>query len=505
MPDRPNILLVLTDQHRWDIVGANGSAICRSPHLDALAAGGVNFRQAYSICPLCTPARASMYTGLAPHNHGVLRNVESGAPNAAAIGGPIPTLAERLGEAGYRSLYFGKWHAGERLPSECGFAGQDVAGYGEPSTCSYYLDYLRARGLAPPEVTPVGVGYPHNLLLAGRMSGPVEASVPYFLAESAIEAIREQARGEEPFFLALNFWGPHAPYLPCEPYASMYDPAEISPWPDFHDDFAGKPPLYRRHHDSFVGEGNPRRSWAECAEWAALYFGFATQIDAQIGCVLAALDETGLADSTAVLFSTDHGDLTGSHGGMHDKNAFCCQELMHIPLMGRLPEQLEPGRTCDLPVSNLDLPATILDLAGLDADETCDGRSLLPILRGRDVDDWPDHVVGECFGVHFAYETRMIVWGRHKYVFHPGAFDELYDLEADPAELSNLIDSTAHGDVLRECRRRLLRWMRRTGDPLHRAYFLFEKRTPWSAETVAPYGPSAGARLLEGDAELIGD
>ncbi len=505
MSTQPNILLILTDQHRYDIVGANGSAICRSPHLDGLAAGGVTFRQAYSICPLCTPARASMYTGLAPHKHGVVRNVESSMPNAPSIGGAIPTLGERLRGGGYETFYLGKWHAGSRLPSECGFAGQDVEGYGDAGGNPYYLDYLRTRGLDRPTVTPVGVGYPHNLLLAGRMSGPVEASVPYFLAESAIERITARADADGPFFLALNFWGPHAPYVPCEPYASMYDPADIPPWGNFADDFAGKPPLYRRHHDSFVGEGNPRRSWAECAEWAALYFGFATQIDDQIGRVLDALDNNGLADETAVIFSTDHGDLAGSHGGMHDKNAFCVEELMHIPMIARLPGAAAPGRTCSLPVSNLDIPATVTDIAGLGVPETFDGRSLLPILRGEEPQDWPDHVTAECFGVHFAYETRMVVWGHHKYVFHPGAFDELYDRQADPHELTNLIDSPEHSDVLRECRRRLLRWMRRTGDPLDRADFLFVQHHPWSPETVAPYGPGASAALRNEEPKLHGD
>jgi len=505
MSDRQNILLILTDQHRYDIVAANGSTVCRSPHLDALAAGGVNFRQAYSICPLCTPARASIYTGLAPHNHGVVRNVEPGMPNAPSIGGPVPTLGQRLREADYRTFYAGKWHAGARPPSECGFAGQDMPGYGDATGNPYYLDYLRARGLDRPTVTPVGTGYPNNLLLAGRMSGPVQASVPYFLAESAIEMMTAPADADEPFFLALNFWGPHAPYLPCEPYASMYDPDDIPPWGNFADDFAGKPPLYRRHHDSFVGQGNPTRTWAECAEWAAMYFGFATQIDHQIGRVLNALEENHLADDTAVIFSTDHGDLTGSHGGMHDKNAFCVEELMHIPLMARLPGGAEPGRTCDLPVSNLDIPATVMDLAGLDVPECFDGRSLGPILRGDEPDDWPDHVVGECFGVHFAYETRMVVHGRHKYVFHPGAFDELYDLQADPHELENLIDSAGHAEVLRECRRRLLQWIRRTNDPLHRANFLFARHRPWSPETVRPYGPSASGALLDNEPELNGD
>ena len=206
-----NIVLILTDQHRYDIVGANGSPICRSRNLDRLAAAGVNFNRAYSVCPLCSPARASIYTGLLPHGHGVTRNVEPGQPNAASIGGRVPTLGERLRAAGYNPLVFGKWHAGERPPSACGFGGHDVHGYGDVLKDPCYLDYLKSHDLARPEVTPVGVGYPHNLLLAGRMSGPVEASVPHFLAETAIDALRQQADANRPFFLALKRRSTSAP------------------------------------------------------------------------------------------------------------------------------------------------------------------------------------------------------------------------------------------------------------------------------------------------------
>ena len=146
-----------------------------------------------------------------------------------------------------------------------------------------------------------------------------------------------------------------------------------------------------------------------------------------------------------------------------------------------------------------------MDLAGAGVPECFDGRSLLPILRGQQPEDWPDHIVAECAGVHFAYETRMVVWDRFKYVFHPGAFDELYDLREDPHELANLVHSAGHAEILREGRRRLLCRMRQTHDPLHRAFFLFEKRRPWSPETVTPYGPGASRTLADQPPDLTGD
>ena len=494
-----NVLLILTDQHRYDIVGVNGSPICRSPNLDRLAQGGVNFSSAYSMCALCSPARASIFSGLLPHRHGITRNVGAGDPIPLSLPRTTLTLAERMAARGIRSHFIGKWHAGERLPTESGFTGMDLSGYGVARECPDYLNYLQDRGLEKPEIQAVGAGWAHRLTLAGRMSGPVEASVPCYLAERAIEFLQGHSRQRRPFFLSLNFWGPHAPYLPSEPFVSMYDPRDIPPWPNFEDTFEGKPPIWRRYRDSFIGEGNPPRSWQECAQWAALYFGFASQIDAQIGRVLDALEQLGFSDDTAVLFSCDHGDLTGAHGGMHDKGGVLCQELYHIPLIGRLPGGVV-GNTCDLPVSNMDLSRTILELAGCDVPAELDGNSLVPLLRGETPSQWPDYVVGEFFGNHYAYEARMVVHNGCKYIFHPGAVDEMYDLEKDPWELNNLIDSPEHRSAVRACRRRLIDWAKATGDELCVLCGLFHAR---DSEQLAPYNPASMDELRGSKTRLI--
>jgi len=251
-----NIVLILTDQHRYDIVGANGSTVCRSPALDRLAASGVNFSNAYSVCALCTPARASLYTGLLPHRHGLTRNIMADDPNPGRLPESMPTLAERLRSRGYDSHFVGKWHAGGRLPGDAGFTGMSLPGYGNCRAHDDYRRYLQNRGLAMPEVTPVGRGWSHGLCLAGVSSGPVEASIPCYLVERALDFLRGRKAGDKPFFLALNFWGPHAPYLPCEPYASMYDPADIPPWGNFDDTFDGKPPIYQTIRDNCALSAN---------------------------------------------------------------------------------------------------------------------------------------------------------------------------------------------------------------------------------------------------------
>ena len=260
----------------------------------------------------------------------------------------------------------------------------------------------------------------------------------------------------------------------------MYDPKDIPPWPNFLDELKDKPPIYRRYRDAFIGENGRLRSWEECAQWAALYCGFTTQIDDQIGRVLSSLKELGLDGNTAVLFSTDHGDLTGAHGGMHDKDGVLCQEVYHIPLAGRVPGGAS-GTVCKAPVSNIDLSRTILELAGCGYPDDLDGKSLVPALMSESfnsADQWPDYVVSEFFGSHFAYEARLIIHGNYKYVFHPGSFDELYNLKKDPWEMQNLIDSDKEEDkrMLRECRYRLIEWAKKTGDELVILCGLFHQR-----------------------------
>jgi arylsulfatase A-like enzyme len=377
----------------------------------------------------------------------------------------------------------------------------DVPGYGVIREHPDYKAYLAGNGWDMPRVEPVGAGWAHRLTLAGRMTGPVEASVPYYLAERSIEFLRDQRDNPGPFFLAVNFWGPHAPYLPSEPFASMYDPRDIPPWPNFEDSFEGKPPIWRRYRDSFIGEGKPKRTWEECAQWGALYFGFATQIDEQIGRILAALDELNLTENTSVLFSCDHGDLTGAHGGMHDKGGMLCQELYHIPLMGRTPKGAR-GECCSLPVSNMDLSKTILDLAGTEVPPHMDGRSLVPLLHGETPDDWPDYTAGEFFGNHYAYEARFLVHGGFKYIFHPGADDELYNIEEDPWELTNLINRSDNRDILRACRRRLIDWAKQTDDELCVLCGLFQDR---EADKLSTYGPASMDDLRRSETELIDD
>jgi len=478
----PNILVILTDQQRIDTVGAYGSPICRTPHLDRFAQTAAVFDQAYTVCALCSPARATIYTGLYPHHHGMERNEIEFRDDARLI-------SQDFRDAGYQCGFVGKWHCGvEKLPRDFGFDGMSVPGYGNARKTPEYQAYLARAGLEPASVEPEGAGWSNNTVLMGKMGGPVEASVPYFLAEETIAMLRRYRDAGQPFLIFLNFWGPHAPYLPSEPYASMYDPAAIPPWPNFGDTFEGKPVAQRRYRDAFYGEGNPVRSWEEWAAWVARYFGFVTQIDAQIGRVVAALDALELAASTAVLFSTDHGEHAGAHGGVHDKEMLMYQETYHIPFMLRLPGQDAPHRVAG-PISNLDIAPTLLDLAGIPPARPLDGLSLLPLLRGEPQPERDGEVLCMFNGHHVLYQSRMITDGAIKYVFNPTDHDELYDLRADPWELHNQVDNPAYAGRLRALRARMEARLAAAGDTQVHKYFrdLFAPRPPARPENFTPY------------------
>lgn len=457
MTDRPNILLLVTDQQRFDTVGANGAAICQTPNLDRLAAGGVTFTKAYTPISLCSPARASLFTGVLPHRHGITRNTGVLPPAARALPRRFPTIAERLRGVGYACFLEGKWHVGTRSAMDCGFDGPDHPGYGSPMASETYREYLARFGLNQPEVTPLGVGWRHNFALAGKLSGPVEASVPAYLAQRTIDRLEACSKTDQPFLIATCFWGPHAPYLPSEPFASQYDPDTIPPWGNFEDDFTDKPSLYRRYQEAFLGTGGEKRSWRECALWAALYFGFVSQIDAQIGRILQALDSLGLADNTLVVFTTDHGDLTGAHGGLHDKSAMMVEELYHVPLVVRWPDGRHAGERNSSLTSTIDVPATALAAAGAPTNGL-DGFVLGEAKR--------DTLVSATWGNHFGYESRMITDGRWKYIFHPADRDELYDLETDPWEMTNRADDPAADVKLAALRGALIDWTAEHEDPL---------------------------------------
>jgi arylsulfatase A-like enzyme len=298
----------------------------------------------------------------------------------------------------------------------------------------------------------------------GVLEGPPEAHEEFFVAHLATEKLRELARRDQPCSLVASFWGPHQPFFPTEPFASLYDPRSIPEYPSFRDPYDHKPLRHflgrDLHHDSPIRWPD----WPTFQEVLARCYGQIRQTDAAIGRILATLDELGLAENTLVIACADHGDTIACHGGLWDKASTMYEEVMRIPLAIRWPAGIPAGQHCDRPVSNLDVTATMLDAAGVQVPATMHSRSLLPLCRNPESADWPDYVICEHAGHGEDIVQRMIVRGRFKYVAALYDMDELYDLQADPYEMANLIDAPGYDQVRADLRGRLIEHIERTDD-----------------------------------------
>jgi len=478
MVGRPNILLILTDQHRLSAVGAYGPTPCLTPNVDRLASQGVLFEKAYTVCPVCSPARATIMTGQFPHSHGITSNVHNLGSSVHELEDRPSLLSRRLEAAGYSLGYTGKWHLGTdrteafggsnrpSLPKDVGFEGQNFPGHGGGGfNYPEYRKYLAERGLrhkVKPWAERTKLFHP-----MGELEGPVESTVPYFLAENTISLIDRFARRGRPFFIWHNFWGPHAPFYAPKEFVDMYRDVEIPPWPNYEWPSRSIP---GPHHVKIHPDAE-RLTWEDWATAVRYYYAFTTLIDSQIGRILDHLEERGLADETAVIFAADHGQTLGSHGGLIDKGWHHFEETHRIPLIIRLPGGEGGGKVVSELVSLADLYPTILDLAGVEWDRgSVHGESLLPLIEGT-CEGWRDMVVVEFGGVNdLAMTQRTLRWGDLKYGYNCCCEDELYDLSVDPNETRNLIAHPDYREAADELRRMLEGWMEETGDPALRMF-----------------------------------
>ncbi|MCB0189028.1 MAG: sulfatase-like hydrolase/transferase, partial [Caldilineaceae bacterium] len=324
-----------------------------------------------------------------------------------------------------------------------------------------YARQRQAMGLSP---------RPHTNRWFGEVDPHItpEQSQLAWGADMTIQLLQHAARQEQPFFLRWDPSEPHLPNVVPEPYASMYPPESIPPWPNFVDDLAGKPYIQRQQRRTWGIDG---WTWQEWAPIVGRYLGEITLLDHQIGRVLTTLEELGLADNTVVIYSADHGDLCGSHG-MIDKHYVMYEELVRVPLIVRWPGHVAAGQTItEFVSSELDLAATICDSAVGVIPSTFAGQSFLPRITQPTpgISPWQprDDIFVTYFGNQFGlYSQRMVRDERWKYVWNATAADELYDISTDPGELYNRAADFACAEQRATTSQRLLMWMQQTNDRL---------------------------------------
>lgn len=441
--DRPNILLLVSDDQRPDTIHALGNDVIRTPNLDRLVREGSAFTRATCANPICTPSRAEILTGCNSFRNGVLDFGGKFSPD-------VPLMPQWFRDAGYRTWYVGKWH-NHGAPVERGYDATNglyrggggkfykpqVDWAGRPVTGYRGWIFQDDEGNKFPER---GVG------LTPDISG--------LFADAAIEQIKLET--DQPFFLHVNFTAPHDPLFLPTGYEDAYD-AKAMPLPK---NFMARHPF---DHGNFEGRDEKLFLWprtpAETRGELAAYYAVISHMDAQIGRVLAALEETGKLDNTIVVFTSDHGLGVGSHGLRGKQSMY--EHTIGVPLLMRGPG-IPKGRQIAAQCVLRDLFPTLAALAGIESPgKRVDGLSLKPVLAGD-----TEHVHPFITG-YFRNFQRMIRTDRWKYVEYPAVDEQqLFDLHADPHELTILIDSPEASEVKDRLKRQLRQWQRENGDPL---------------------------------------
>jgi arylsulfatase A-like enzyme len=481
--DRPNILVIFTDQHRTDTLSCyDPDSICQTPHLDAIAEQSTVFHEAYTVCAVCSPARASLQTGLYPHKHGVETNIYNAGCRVHELPDTDYLLSRRLEQAGYSAGYTGKWHIGEGgaeahkntkglrhfiapaysgMPTALGYVGDDFPGHGGGGYhYPQFKNYLTQNDLSFDVADKNNYGGGHTT--TGEVTSPLESTNEYFLVEQAIHYIKQFRGLDKPFCFQLHFWGPHEPFFAPIEFLDLYRDVEIPPWENFSDDGSGKPTF----HERFRRADKPWSFWENSLRH---YYGFMSSIDAQIGRLVVYLKENDLYDNTAIVFSADHGDSQGCHGGIENKSYHMYEETIRIPLFIKPARAGSARNDVNALVNTCDIYASVLDLAGVAPElrNEQDGRSLVSFVNGEAPADWRQSQVSEglsCTGILCTH--RMIREGDWKYVFYASGTDELYNLRADPWENTNLIDDPDHAKELKKLQQSLYQWMEETKDQI---------------------------------------
>ena len=445
MRERPNVVIVLTD-HTNAATTAAGSP-CLKPRIDALAAAGVRFGRCHTTNAICSPARASLMTGLYPSTHGMWdcthtqRREWLDPPT-----GRFPHFASLLREAGWRTGYFGKWHVEQSGKLE-------DFGWDEYDTRVGGAHFKPSAGR---ELLLRTSGY-RDFLLAGVDESPGEKRHPCF--DAGIAFVRRAAAEKAPFLCVVSTEEPHDPYIAIRQHFDRHVRAPIPLPPSLRDACLDKPEAVRRMRAVWAGLTDDDWRFVRACHYAVVSF-----LDAELGRLLDALAETGRARETIVVFTSDHGDMLGGHGLGAKGVATPYEEVYTIPLIMAGPGIRLGVEEREVHVGLADLGPTLLDLCGAPALPGVQGRSFRPVLERRhDPAAWADGHA-EFFGQRFVYTQRMTWRGNWKYVFSPGGVDELYDLASDPHERRNLGADPAHRDRLLEMCGRMWEKMKAIGD-----------------------------------------
>jgi arylsulfatase A-like enzyme len=437
-PSHPNIILLVADDLRPDVIHALGHGQVETPNLDRLVATGTAFTRATCAHPLCVPSRAEIISGCTGFRTGVYSH---GAPLPADIV-PWPKVMQ---SAGYHTVHVGKWHLAGR-PGKYGY--DEITGmYGSGPKAPPQVDYA---GRPVTGYTGWRFYGPDGKPLADSPLG-LTPGIDAKFADAGIGAI--EASGTRPLFLHVNFTGPHDPRLYPPGYEHKYDPAGVRLPANFR-------PEHPFDHGNLRGRDEVLlpfpRTPEDVRRELAVYYSVVTFIDRQVGRILDALEKAGQSQRSIVVFTADHGLAVGSHGLVGKQNMY--EHTIGVPLVMSGPG-IPRGDRCQAQCYLRDLYPTLCELAGVEYPKNLDARSLVPAMTGKVEQVYP-FVVG-----YFAASQRMIRTTRWKLIRYPKVGrEQLFDLKNDPDELHDLSGKPEHAELLAQLRSDLSTWLKEHGD-----------------------------------------
>lgn len=447
MSKRKNILFLLDDQHRGDCLSWLGHPVVKTPNLDKLAARGVTFTNAYTPSAICQPSRTSMVTGKYPTQHQIL---QSNVVGCDRLPDDTDTYLKRLQAVGYKNVLVGKWHAGSPEGEE------HLLGLDEALRVPYTQ--------RPPLRNPHGWMWYSREYLYGDIDPAPEGIYPHDRQNLALGMYRfeELLQRDEPWYLNLSLLGPHDPYYVTQEMLDLYPPESIHLPENWEVDFANKPaylPISGVQNNLF------KLSEDEARAYIRHYYAYISTIDAHYGEVLDKLARSGQEENTVVVFASDHGDHAGDFRLMGKERNFY-ESIARIPLIIADPGSFDDGSKQDAFANLLDLPYTFCDIAGAEMLPGKEGASLYRLLENNGADWHRDDIFMQgCYQERYVSHSRMLRFKTWKFAWYEDDLCEVYDLENDPGEMTNLIRNLPEGCPFAEMQERLAAHMEAINDP----------------------------------------
>lgn len=432
-----NVVFILSDDHRYDVMGFLGHPFVKTPYMDKMAKEGVFFKNSFVTTSLCSPSRASILTGQYTHQHKVV-------DNNSLIKSGTRFFPQYLQKAGYQTAFIGKWHMG-------GHSDEPRPGF------DHWISF-RGQGHYYP---PNKLKRPWTLNINGK-SVPQKGYITDELTDYAMQWLKEDRDESKPFCMYLSHKAVHGMFYPAERHAGIYKDEKMPIPPTMantEENYKDKPMWLKNQRNSWHGVDYAYHKNTNIEEHYRLYCESLLAVDESIGRVWNYLKEEGLEKDTVIIYMGDNGFQWGEHGLIDKRTAY--EASMRVPMLAYCPDLFTPGTVVEDVVANIDIGPTVLEAAGVKKPSHMDGESFLQLAAGKKTEsEWRDYLLYEYYwewNFPQTPTTFALRGDQYKFIQYHGIWDtdELYDLKNDPDETTNLIHRGEHKQLVKNLRKRL--------------------------------------------------